>query len=259
METDDVRRRYVCQLVDWALAPPGNRAAKRALNHPLQEFHARARKLAGQYYFQSLDTLWGASRVEFVDECIEKVFEWVKKNTDQLMQTDFTDDRLEGYIRKTARNLRVDLRRKIERARLQSIDTPAGRDSAANMPEHDATDSTFEGLGDEPRGRWFLRNPDLQMEFARAQKIIPAFGQSLRGEIKMRQMLSLLLRLGRKYRNKRLLPAYWFVLRILKKRRSHLPKFLRDILQESFPDATYLVINTRLGYLRRAFETFCVQ
>jgi hypothetical protein len=259
METDASRRRYVRLLAGWAMAPPGDRQAIRALNDPLQGFHAWARSLVGRYYLPALNTLWGATPQEFIDECVQKIFLWAQKRRELLIQLDFTDSRLEGVIRKIARNHRETLRRRLERRRPQSLDSPSPKGSSANLIDRLAMSATFESPGNGTPGGWALCRSGLQMEFAFARKIVPEFGRSLRGEIKMRHLLGLLLRRGRRFSRAHLFPAYWYVLRLLKKRRTHLPKYLQKFLANSYPGVEYKVINTRLGYLRRAFESFCLQ
>jgi hypothetical protein len=87
----------------------------------------------------------------------------------------------------------------------------------------------------------------------------PLFNRSLRGKTSMRQVLAWLLRLGRRLGRKKGFPAHWYVYRVLRRRGKHLPVYLRGFLKNHLPHLSYGVINSRLGYLRRAFIKFSVQ
>jgi hypothetical protein len=194
--------------------------------------------------------------VEFVDECLRKVLVWAKNHGELLMQLEFTDNRLRGVIKRTARNHCLTLGRRLKRRQPRSLDTPAGSEYAESLiDEHDQGTSSG-GLVEETPGRWALDGSDFRWEFARAQRLMPAFGKSLRGEAKMRQMLGAILRHGRMHSKQGYLPAYGYARRILITRHTHLPEDLRKYLQDRFHDVDYKVINGRLGYLRREFAKF---
>lgn len=247
-------RRYVQPLADWARDGPGNKSSPG--NDPLRDFLPWARELIRQYYWESLNRRGGMTMPQFVDDGIERVFIWAKANVQMLLQPHFTDSKLEWRVRRIARNLRTDLGRDIKSRRLESLDDyseerwnrPSQRESAPRL--------TPECLTTPPEETGFSDYPNLEEEFVLACAVMPRFNQRLRAMKKMRELLALLHCLGRRVGRRKGFPGYWYVWRVLLRRKGHLPVFARSYLQKHLPQVESKVINSRLVFLRRAFANF---
>ncbi len=250
MSSSDFLRRYVQPLADWARDGPASKSTP--WNNPLREFIPWARELIKPYYWGSLNQHGGMTMPQFVDDCIERVFLWAKANAPMLLQPHFTDVKLEWRIRRIAKNLRVDLRRDIKANRLESLDNYSGQ-RWSRVPRLQATPVSLTIL---PGEAGFSNYPSLEDEFVLACEVMPRFNQRLRSKKKMRQLLALLHRLGRRLGRRRGFPGYWYVWRVLRRKKGHLPAFARGYLQARLPQVEYKVINSRLGFLRRAFANF---
>jgi hypothetical protein len=221
---------------------------------PTNDFWPWIRGLIEPCYRSSLDQLWGVTKAEFRDRCIHKVFAWAKANPSRLRQADFTDAKLAKFIRTLARNEQISIWRRMRK--LTSLEshwdgTSGYADEAANtlraMPA---------SIRVEPADPFASRYEILHVEFLQARAVMPFFHRSLKGKKRMRQVLALLLRLGRRLGKKKGFPAYWYLYRILRRKGKHLPDYLRGFLKNRFSHLEYKVINSRLGYLRRAFRKF---
>lgn len=250
-------RRYVVPLADWARDGPEQQARTRKVMDPLGEFLPWARALIAHYYWPSLDHPRGMTMAQFIDDCIERVFLWAKPNAGLLEQPDFSDSQLEARIRFIARNQRATLWR--EKHRLKKMERlDAYEEEWRNRKDYPNSGlrRTPEGLVTPPEileleGFW-----DLEDEFKRACWVMPRFNRALRRNKRMRELLAWLYRLGRRLGRRRHFPSYWYVWRILRRRHDHLPSYALGYLRAHLPHVPHKVINSRLGYLRRALATF---
>jgi len=257
MDSPDLSRRFVQLLLDWATAPPESRDLKRGLMDPANEFWPWIYGLIEAYYRPSFNHFWGMVKAEFRDRCVAKVFAWVKAKVERLQPTDYTDHDLEASIRTIALHEQITAWRRMRK--LSSLDIYL--DDAPGSGE--ATEPTRRevpaGLRVDPFDLFASPYERLHAEFRHARLVMPFFNRSLRGKTSMRQVLAWLLCLGRRLGRKKGFPAHWYVYRVLRRRGKHLPVYLRGFLKNHLPHLSYGVINSRLGYLRRAFIKFSVQ
>ena len=254
MDSCDLGRRFVQQLLDWAAALPPARERKRALLHPANELWPWMHQLIDRCYRPSLDRLWGVTPAEFRHGCEHKIFIWAKAHPETLRRADFTDAKLGAFIKTTARNERVSIWRRMRK--LNSLESYWDGSSGSADEAGRTLRPLPEGLRVEPEDPFAAPAVRLQTEFWQARQLMPRFHRSLRGKKRMRQLLALLLRLGRRLGKIKGFPAYWYVYRILRQRGKHLPVYLRGFLKHHLADLEYNVINSRLGFLRRAFLNF---
>ncbi len=254
MDSCDLSRRFVRHLLDWAAAPPDAHEVKRELMDPANEFWPWICRVIERCYRPSLDQFWGVTKAEFRDHCVHKVFEWAETKPALLAQTDFTDAKLGAFIKTTARNERVSIWRRMQKLNsLESYwDGSSGFSDEAELKLHAMPGS----MRVEPAEPFAQKYERLRAEFQRARSVMPPFNRSLKGKKRMRKVLALLLRLGRRKSRKRGFPAYWFAYRVLKQRGKHLPPYLRGFLRKRLSPLNPKAINSRLGYLRRAFGKF---
>ena len=254
MDSCDSSRRFVRPLLDWAAAPPDAREARRALMNPANEFWPWLYGVIERCYRLSLDHFWGVTKAEFRDGCVQKIFAWAKENTAVLQRPDFTDAKLGAFVKTTACHERISIWRRMRK--LNSLN-PYLDDSSGSPDQFEPMRRTTPSrLRVEPVDPFAPRYERLRAEFLHARRLMPLFHQSLRGKKRMRQVLALLLRLGRRLGKTKGFPGYWYVYRILRQRGKHLPEYLRGFLKKRLSDLEYNVINSRLGYLRRAFTNF---
>lgn len=260
MQPHESSRRFVIVLADWAAAARGDPHPKRALMDPLQEFWPWMRQLVRPYYRQSLNKPGGMTMVDFMEECKVRVMRWAKNNLHKLQQTDFTDVHLKWMIKAIARNTAVSMWRPTKGVRIDRLDSDFDEQQNQQDSPGGSRQITPEALRVDPEELENGSYPLLQEEFVKARQAMLSFFRSVRRKKKkMRQLLALLLYLGRRIGRVRQFPGYWFVFRILTFRGKHLPKYVRGFLQAHLPRVKYSTINSRLVYLRRAFENFCVQ
>ena len=254
MESCDLSRRFVQPLLDWAAATPDAREVKRGLMEPANPFWPWLHRLLDGGYRPSLNRLWGVTRAEFRDGCVHKIFAWARKNPEVLRRPDFTDAKLGAFIKTTAYHECVSLRRRMKKINSINpyIDASSGDPDQPERRQFLMPDR-LRIEPDDPFENWYER---LCLEFQRARRLMPPFHRSLRGQKRMRQLLAALLRLGRRLGKKNGFPGYWYVDRILRRRSKHLPVYLRGFLKRHLAHLEYNVINSRLGYLRRAFANF---
>ncbi len=256
MDSLDLSRRFVRLLLDWATAPPGARDCTRALMDPTNDFWPWIHGLIEAYYRPSFNHFWGVSKAEFRDRCIEKVFVWVKTKVEQLPQANYTDNDLEASIRTIAFHEQISTWRRMRK--LSSLDIYWDDASGSGEATGQIRQKLPAGLQVDPVEPFAAPYEQLQDEFRQARRVMPVFNRSLRGKIRMRQVLAWLLRLGRRLGKQKGFPAYWYIYRVLRRRGKHLPAYVRGFLQNHLPHLDYNVINARLGYLRRAFIKFSV-
>lgn len=254
MDSCDLSRRFVPLLLDWATALGDARAGRRELMNPANEFWPWLHGLIDRCYRPSLDHFWGVTPAEFRDGCVQKIFVWAKAHPAELQRPDFTDAKLGAFVRTLARNEGVSIWRRMRK--FNSINPYS--DAASGPPaQAEHTQRTLpDNMRVEPADPFTLRYERLRAEFVQACRLVPRFNRSLRGQKKMRQVLALLLYVGRRIGKKRGFPGYWYVYSILRRRGKHLPEYLRGFLIHRLPNVDYNVINSRLGYLRRAFAYF---
>lgn len=254
MSASDFLRRYVQPLADWARDGPENKNAP--CDNPLKDFISWARELIKPYYWGSLNRQGGMTMPQFVDEGVERVFIWAKKNMLALQEPQFTDAALEWRIRRIAKNLRIKLWRETKVSRLERLDAFIEEWQSRGLFRQSVLRSTPSSLITPPADMGFTKHPNLEDEFVLACEVMPRFNQRLRSMKKMRQLLALLHCLGRRVGRRRGFPGYWYVWRVLRRKRGHLPAFVRGYLQTRLPQVEYKVINSRLGFLRRTFANF---
>lgn len=254
MSSLDSLRRYVQPLADWARDGPENKCDPRTTYW--DEFLPWARKLIRHHYWESLNRRGGMTMPQFVDDCVERVLVWAKNNVPTLQQFHFMDVKLGRCIRRIAINRCISLGREVKLRRLESLDDyseerwnrPSQRESAPRL--------TPVSLTTQPEETGFSDYPNLEDEFVLACEVMPRFNRRLRSMKKMRQVLALLYCLGRRVGRRKGFPGYWYVWRVLLRRKGHLPVFARSYLQKHLPQVESKVINSRLVFLRRTFANF---
>ncbi len=251
----DLSRRFVQLLLDWAAAPPGAREVKRELMAPANEFWPWLCGIIEPCYHPSLDVLGGITEAEFRDHCVHKVFKWADTKPELLTQSYFTDARLAAFIRTLAHNEQISIWRRMRK--LNSLDDYTD-DSPASSTDEERTQHVLpEPLRVDPVDPFAAADAPRAAEFSQARAVMPFFGRSLHGKKRMRQLLALLLRLGRRIGKKKGFPAYWYVYRMLKRKRGkHLPDYLLGFLRKRLSPLNNKAINGRLACLRRAFTNF---
>ncbi len=254
MSSLDLLRRYVQPLADWARDGPENKRDFRA--PPWEEFLSWARKLIRPHYWESLNRRGGMTMPQFVDDCVERVLIWARNNAHTLQQRHFTDVKLRWCIRRIAINRRISLGREMQLHRLESLDDYSEERWGRPSYRESAPPPTPESLITRPVETGSSEFPNLEEEFILACEVMPRFNRRLRPMKKMREMLALLHCLGRRIGRRKGFPGYWYVWRVLRRKKGHLPVFVRRYLQKHLPQVEYKVINSRLGFLRRDFANF---
>lgn len=190
---------------------------------------------------------------QFVDECRERLFIWAKANAAALARPEFSDENLKRVVRRLACNARANVWREIKRGRLEHLDDYLKK-SRRDMESGKLTPVSLKVW---PQVYGAQDYAELEDDFARARWIMPRFTRALRAKKKMRALLALLHRLGRSEGKLEQFPAHWFVWRLLrKKKKTHLPRYIREHLRACLPQVEYEIINARLGYLKRALVSF---
>jgi hypothetical protein len=255
MVTEDALNRFVRLLADWA-ADPDDRQLKQALLEPRHdEIRQWLRTIAGAYYWDKFNRRGGLPREEFEEECIYRLFLWLKRHQDEVKQAALTIDSLEGLLRRIAMNYCYSLGRRLRRRWFHSLD---------EFDDETGEEATLrrvpEGLQVAPLDPAAVRYPGLESEFRLAQQLVPEFIRSLAGQEKTLELLGALSILGGALGKLHGFPQDWLVFRILKRPRGRqMPKMVRKFLQVKFPTLDLSVLDGRLNYLRRAFLAFLMR
>lgn len=255
MVTEDALNRFVRLLADWAAAPDDRQLKRALLDARQDEFRQWMRTIAGAYYWDKFNRRGGLSRQEFEEECIYRLFLWLKRHQDEVKEAVLTIDNLEAMLRRIAANYCYSLGRRLRHRWFHSLD-----EYGDEADEEATLRRVPEGLQVAPHDPTAVRYPSLESEFRLAQQLVPEFVRSLAGQEKTLELLGALSILGGALGKLHGFPQDWLIFRILKRpRRKQMPKMVRKFLLVKFPTLEVSVLDGRLNYLRRAFLAFLIR
>jgi len=237
-------RCFVRPLLDWANREPDDRIPIRKLMDPMDGVYQWMRKLAEGYFYPSLNRDRGITQDDFAADCVERVLRWAKRNVHELAVNDFTDDNLEAKVRTISKNYSISLLRRMKDRYFKTME------EFQNNEDSEHKHRTPVALVGE-QGHLAL---DL---FPRIKPTMRRFAEkALKKNPKMLQTYDALFLYCEYLCATDGVSPYWLTYKILQTRGQQLSDGLRDYLKSVFPNDAYKVINSRIGFLRRALEEF---
>ena len=234
-------------LREWVTATPDDRAPIRALNDPVENaFENWVRELVEPLYYNSLNQIGGEELEDFVEECKIGLLRWTQRHRGRMHSVEITGARLERVVKAIARQRRISIWRRLRRRQVQAIGDHIDG----------CEDEVHANLLETQNHELLDQFPMLERDFKRADTVVSEFFESIRGQVKMRQVLAIVVKYCQLWSEATGRPRNWIVFHLLMQRRAHLPEELRLWLRERFGPLDYSAINARIGHIRRSFLAY---